>query len=190
MSTALSGFLTYSLPWEAFPRIDVEEFLEILAIGDGDAILESAHRPDFERRLRLYSAAMDTLRARYGLFAGLLAEDPALHARFGSVVGESDLTQRLLFAMHNCFMRGREILRAYNDLLGNAPEYLLRGPTHLLASDNDCRAVQVCICDAVVAPHSASCLTADVTVLLPARTLDKAPPPARASQQDIDALFS
>lgn len=189
MSTAFSSFIPYHLPWESFPRVNAEEFLDILAIGEGEAILTSPHRPDFERRLRIYGAAMATLGARYGLFLGLLEGDEGLRMRHGPAVGEDDLTKRLLFAMHHCFLRGRDILRAYNDLIGNAPEYLLRGPRQLLPSDNDCRAVQVCLCDAAVAPHTVSCLAADVTVLLPPRRAGPLATAARASQQDIDALF-
>src|SRR5262249_7700862 len=131
MSAVLAGFLTYALPWESFTAVDPEEFLDILAIGDGDAILKSPHRADYERRLRIYTEAMSVLRNRYDLYLALLQGDPDLHARYGAAIGEVDQAKRLLFAMHNCYTRGKEILRTYNDLAGNAPEYILHGPTQL-----------------------------------------------------------
>ncbi|HEX7928841.1 MAG TPA: hypothetical protein VF678_14690 [bacterium] len=189
MSAVLAGFLTYALPWESFTRVDPEEFIDIVAIGDGDAVTKSPHRPDFERRLRIYSEAMQVLGLRYQLYMDLLQGDVDVHARHGAAVGDVDQAKRLLFAMHNCYTRGKEILRLYNDLLGNAPEYLIRGPTHLLSSDNDCRATQVCLCNGAVPPFIRSCLPADATVLMPVRAVGKAPASGRASQADIDALF-
>jgi hypothetical protein len=189
MSAVLAGFLTYAMPWESFTRVDPAEFIEILAIGDGDRVAKSPHRPDFERRVRIYSEAMQVLGTRYALYADLLQGDTAAQARHGTAVGAVDRPQRLLFAMHNCYARGKEILRLYNDLLGNAPEYLVRGPTQLPASDNDCRATQVCLCNGSVPPFIRSCLAADATVLMPIRAEGKAPPSGRASQADIDALF-
>jgi hypothetical protein len=189
MNIAALGFLTYAMPWESFTPVDPEEFLDILAIGDGDAIVQSPHRPDFERRVRIYSEAMSVLRMRYDLYLQLLQGEVDAHKQHGGALGDMDQDKRLLFAMHNCYQRAKELLRVYNDLLGNAPEYLLRGPAQLLASDNDCRAVQVCLCNGAVPPYIRSCLVADLTVLLTPRAASAPSPSGRASQKDIDALF-
>lgn len=189
MSTLTAGFLTYALPWESFTPVEPDEFIEILAIGDGDAVAKSPHRPDFERRLRIYSEAMDVLGKRYAFYLDLLQGNQDIRTRHGTSVGETDQAKRLLFAMHNCYVRGKELLRIYNDLIGNAPEYLIHGPATLLASDNDCRATQVCLCNGAVPPYIRSCLVGDITVVLPARGAGAHAPAGRATQAEIDALF-
>jgi hypothetical protein len=186
MAKNLSDFLSYSLPWEQFRKVDLQEFFALVGKTEFyDIIIKSQHKEAFEAKFLLYARGMQVLQARYDFFSKLLEGDDKLWNSHGTAIGGGDLRKRLMFAMHHCFARGRRVLRTYNDLLGNYPEYLRRVGDMLRKSDSDCRTVTVCLCKGGQPPYMDSCLLPDLSVLLPHRAAKAGP----ASQQDIDKLF-
>ena len=182
----LHDFQNYTLPWEEFRKIPFAEFAEQYVIGEFHEILaNSPNRGAFEQKFKLYGVAMEVLQARYGFFSKLVTGDAGLLARHQSAVGTGDLEKRLLFALHFVFVRAARILRTYNDMLGNYPEYLKNLASLAIPKDGGCHTVQVCVCDGAKEPYTASCLPHDTTVLLPF----KAQAPKLATQADIDKLF-
>jgi hypothetical protein len=185
MST-LHDYQTYTLPWEEFRKVTFAEFAERMVDGEFREILaKSPNRGAFEEKFKLYGVGMEVLQARYAFFSKLLTGDTALLAQHGAEVGTGDLEKRLLFALHYVFVRSARVLRTYNDLLGNYPEYLKKLQAMVEKGANDCRAIQVCICEGAKVPYTASCLSFDNSVLLPY----KAAPLKLATQSDIDKLF-
>jgi hypothetical protein len=179
-------FQNYTLPWEEFRKIAFAEFAGRYVIGEFREILaNSPNRGAFEHKFTLYGTAMEVLQARYAFFSRLMTGDAGLLAKHRSALGTGDLEKRLLFALHYVFVRATRVLRTYNDMLGNYPEYLKRVQSLLEAGAGDCRTVQVCVCSGAQEPYTASCLPFDNTVLLPY----KAHAPKLATQADIDKLF-
>jgi hypothetical protein len=182
----LHDFQNYMLPWEEFRKITFAEFAEKYVIGEFHEILaNSPNRGVFEQKFKLYGVAMDVLQSRYAFFSGLLTGDKGLLAKHQAAVGTGDLEKRLLFALHFIYVRAARVLRTYNDMLGNYPEYLKRIQSLIEHGASDCRTVQVCVCSGAKEPYTASCLPFDNTVLLPF----KAQAAKLATQADIDKLF-
>ncbi len=187
MAKNFSDFLSYSLPWEQFRKVELQDFFAMVGKTEFyDIILKSQHKEAFEAKFLLYSRGMGVLQARYEFFAKMLEGDDKLWTSYGGVVGGGDLHKRLMFACHHCFARGRRLLRVYNDLLGNYPEYLRRVGDMLRHSETECRTVTVCLCKGAQPPYMASCLQPDLTVMLPHRPGMSSGP---STQQDIDKLF-
>ena len=184
--TTLHDYQTYTLPWEEFRKVTFQEFSEQMVDGEFREILaKSPNRPAFEQKFTLYGVGMDVLQARYAFFSKLLTGDAALLAKHKEEIGSGDLEKRLLFALHYVFVRAARVLRTYNDLLGNYPEYIKKLQVMVEKGSSDCRAIQVCICQGSKPPYTSSCLTFDNSVLLPYRPSA----PKLATQADIDKLF-
>lgn len=186
MSKNYNEFLSYGLPWENFRKVELQEFFAMIGKTEFyDVIIKSQHKEAFEAKFLLYARAMQVLRDRYDFFAKLLEGNDPLWTSYGAAIGGGDLRKRLLFAMHHCFARGRRLLKTYNDLLGNYPEYLRRVGDMLRKGDSDCHTVTVCLCKGAKPPYMSSCMSPDLTILLPHRAGAVGP----ATQKDIDRLF-
>lgn len=185
--STLSDYQNYTLPWEEFRKITFQEFAEHLVDGEFRKILVSSpNKAALEQKFRLYGRGMQVLETRYAFFSRLLAGDAETLKLHQGEIGAGDLEKRLLFALHYIFVRGARVLRTYNDLLGNYPEYIRKLQAMAERPGNDCRAVQVCMCKGGVEPFTASCLSLDNSVLLPYRPKTA---PKLATQADIDKLF-
>lgn len=185
MST-LTDFQSYTLPWEEFRNITFAQFAEQMVNGEFHEILAtSPNRAAFEQKFALYGKGMEVLKARYSFFSLLLTGDKALLAQHQAVTGTGDLEKRLLFALHYVFVRAARVLRTYNDMLGNYPEYIKRLQSAVEKGSTDCRTIQVCICEGSKPPYMSSCLHMDNSILLPF----KAQAPKLSTQADIDKLF-
>jgi hypothetical protein len=185
--TTLADYQNYSLPWEEFRKVTFREFAEQLVDGEFREILtNSPNRGAFEQKFRLYGLGMQVLETRYAFFSKLLHGDPALLKLHQDEIGTGDLEKRLLFALHYLFVRGARVLRTYNDMLGNYPEYIKKLQAMVDKPGNDCRAIQVCICKGGIEPFTSSCLALDNSILLPFRPKSG---PKLATQADIDKLF-
>ncbi|HEX7928840.1 MAG TPA: hypothetical protein VF678_14685 [bacterium] len=186
MNKNLSEFLSYGMPWESFRTVDLQEFFAMIGKTEYyDVIIKSQHKAAFEEKFLLYARGMQVLHDRYEFFSKLLEGNDQLWQSYGTAIGGGDLRKRLLFSMHHCFARGRRLLRTYNDLLGNYPEYLRRVGEMLSRKDSDCRGVTVCLCKGAKPPFMSSCMSPDLTILLPHRAGGAGP----ATQKDIDKLF-
>jgi hypothetical protein len=180
-----NDYLHYSLPWESFRKITLEDFLALAGKSEFyDIIIKSQYKDSIEEKFMLFGRAMVVLEARYSFYTKLLEGDADLFAKYGAQLGENDLSKRLLFALHHIYIRARRVLRTYNDLLGNYPEYINR-VREMMHKGDDCKSVQVCLCKGGTAPYMESCLQLDPTVLQGFKSGQK----TIKSQADIDALF-
>ena len=180
-----SDYLHYSLPWEGFRKITLEDFLALAGKSEFyDIIIKSQYKNAIEEKFLLFGKAMHVMESRYTFLGKLLEGDADLWGKYGSAVGEKDLPKRALYAMHHIYIRARRVLRTYNDLLGNYPEYINR-VREMIAKADDCRSVQVCLCKGSAEPYMESCLQLDPTVLQPFKGAQK----IIKNQADIDALF-
>jgi hypothetical protein len=180
-----SDYLHYALPWESFRKISLEEFLALAGKSEFyDIIIKSQYRDAIEEKFMLFGGAMRVLEARYQFFTRAMEGDAELWAKHGAALGERELSKRLLFAMHHIYIRARRVLRTYNDLLGNYPEYINR-VREMINKGDDCKSVQVCMCKGAQEPFMESCLQLDATVLQPFKGAQK----LIKNQADIDALF-
>lgn len=178
-------YLHYSLPWESFRKITLEDFLALTGKSEFyDIIIKSQYKDAIEEKFLLFGRSMQVLEARYQFFTRVLEGDADLWAKHGAQLGERDLSKRLLFALHHIYIRARRVLRTYNDLLGNYPEYINR-VREMMHKGDDCKSVQVCLCKGAAVPYMESCLQLDPTVLQAykggAKTIK--------NQADIDNLF-
>ncbi len=185
--SSLSDYHNYTLPWEEFRKITFQEFAEHMVDGEfRDILVNSSNRGAFEQKFRLYGRGMEVLEKRYAFFSKLLRGDPALLKLHLDEIGAGDLEKRLLFALHYVFVRGARVLRTYNDMLGNYPEYIRKLQAMVDRPGSDCRAVQVCMCKGGIEPYASSCLALDNSILLPYKPKTA---PKLATQADIDKLF-
>ncbi|MFI5400271.1 MAG: hypothetical protein ACHQZQ_04365 [SAR324 cluster bacterium] len=185
-TSTLHEYQTYTLPWEEFRKVPFSEFADRWVQGEyRDVLANSPNRATFEQKFKLYGLGMEILQARYAFFSKLLTGDTDLRATYQSEIGTGDLEKRLLFALHYVFVRAARVLRSYNDMIGNYPEYLKRLQTLVEKGVSDCRTVQVCVCAGAKEPYISSCLSFDNSVLLPY----KPRAPRLATQADIDKLF-
>ncbi len=180
-----NDYLHYSLPWESFRRINLEDFLALAGKSEFyDIIIKSQYKDQIEAKFLLFGRAMQVLEARYQFFNKVVEGDPAVMGKYGAALGDKELSKRGLFALHHIYIRARRVLRTYNDLLGNYPEYINR-VREMMAKSDDCKSVQVCLCKGAEAPYMDSCLQLDATVLQPFKGAQK----MIKGQADIDALF-
>jgi hypothetical protein len=180
-----NDYLHYSLPWESFRKVTLEDFLALAGKSEFyDIIIKSQYKDAIEAKFMLFGMAMQVLEARYQFFTRVLEGDGDLWTKHGAQIGEGERTKRLLFAMHHIYIRARRVLRTYNDLLGNYPEYINR-VREMINKGDDCKSVQVCLCKGSKVPYMESCLQLDPTVLQPFKGTQK----LIKSQSDIDALF-
>lgn len=180
-----SDYLHYTLPWEGFRRISLEDFLTLAGKSEFyDIIIKSQYKGVIEEKFLLYGKAMTVLESRYGFFARVLQHDKDVLAAHGAALGDKETAKRILYAMHHVYIRARRMLRTYNDLLGNYPEYINR-VREMLRTAGDCKSVQVCLCKGAEEPYMESCLPLDPTVLQPFKAAQK----LLKSQADIDKLF-
>ena len=183
---SVQDYQNYTLPWDAFSKISIQEFATHLVDGEFRGFLaNSPNRPVFEQQFGLYGLGMRVLENRYNFFSRLLRGEAELLEIYKIEVGTGDLEKRLLFALHSIFVCGARVLRTYDDMLGNYPEYIKQRQAPANRPGSDCRSVQVCRCQGGAEPFTSYCLSLDDSILLPFQAQLKKP----VTQADIDKLF-
>lgn len=133
--------------------------------------IAESYRERFERKFNLNNSVLQVLNSRYNFYLQLLDKDPDIK-QYSEEIGETMLTKRVVFALHNTLNKSYEFASEIESIIRKFPSYCLEKE---LAKDqilfgslmgSDCEISGVCICRGSKRPYISGCINDSSLLLL------------------------
>jgi hypothetical protein len=153
---------------------DFLPFIDVLSLEDAwreaSKVINTEHtekyQSRFERSYGLLHSTLNLLSNRYQFYLGILNNDPEIMGQYGDEIGDVQLTERVVYAMHGCIDHGERLNERANSLINEFSSIIGNDSPYYGPPSTSCESTGVYLCEGSNPPYMWGCMTTDNSRLL------------------------